>query len=59
MPPAPSYEDPDPECDLAVVGRTAVETTIRYLLKSSFGFGGQNGALVLKRWQGAHAGEGR
>lgn len=50
LPGAPSYREPDPDCDLAIVGKAHVEKSVRYLLKNSFGFGGQNGSLVLKQW---------
>jgi 3-oxoacyl-[acyl-carrier-protein] synthase II len=50
LPGHPSYESPDPECDLMVVRREGLSKDVRVLLKNSFGFGGQNGSLVLKRW---------
>jgi 3-oxoacyl-[acyl-carrier-protein] synthase II len=51
LPPTINYRTPDPECDLDYVpnhGRTA---TVDYILKNSFGFGGINASLVLKRYQ--------
>lgn len=52
LPGARSYTQPDPECDLQIVSQ-GLEKPVRYLLKNSFGFGGQNGALVLERWGGS------
>jgi 3-oxoacyl-[acyl-carrier-protein] synthase II len=50
LPGAPSYQERDPDCDLSIVGKAPVEKSVRHLLKNSFGFGGQNGSLVLKQW---------
>jgi len=41
---------PDPACDLDYVPNRGIEGTIRVALSESLGFGGHNGALVLKRW---------
>ncbi len=51
--PTINYETPDPECDLDYVPNTARRADVRYVLKNSFGFGGQNACLVLRRWDGA------
>jgi len=49
MPPTINYENPDPECDLDYIPNKARPAEIRYALTNSFGFGGTNGSLVLKR----------
>ncbi len=51
MPPTINYEHPDPECDLDYVPNKARPADFRYALSNSFGFGGTNGTLVLKRFE--------
>ena len=50
IPPTINYEIPDPECDLDYVPNVARKTTIDLALKNSFGFGGKNSALVIKKY---------
>ena len=45
------YQTPDEECDLDIVPNTGRETSIRYALSNSLGFGGHNSALLFKRWE--------
>jgi 3-oxoacyl-[acyl-carrier-protein] synthase II len=51
-PPTINYEFPDPECDLDYVPNQARPMRIEYALSNSFGFGGTNGCLILRRYQG-------
>jgi 3-oxoacyl-[acyl-carrier-protein] synthase II len=46
-PPTINLTNPDPQCDLDYIPNTAREARVRYGLSTSFGFGGQNGALVM------------
>jgi len=52
LPPTINYETPDPECDLDIVPNEARRVKLDYALSNSFGFGGTNGALVFKRFEG-------
>ena len=49
IPPTINYQNPDPDCDLDYVPNTAREASVNMVLSNSFGFGGTNGSLVLKR----------
>jgi 3-oxoacyl-[acyl-carrier-protein] synthase II len=51
MPPTINYENPDPECDLDYIPNKARPAEVQYALTNSFGFGGTNGSLVLKRYE--------
>jgi 3-oxoacyl-[acyl-carrier-protein] synthase II len=51
-PPTINYEFPDPDCDLDYVPNHARPMVIDYALSNSFGFGGTNGCLILKRYFG-------
>ncbi len=50
MTPTINYEHPDPECDLDYVPNAPRPAEIRYALSNSFGFGGTNGCLILRRY---------
>ena len=48
-PPTINLDNPDTECDLDYVPHTARKMEINVALSNSFGFGGTNGSIVLKR----------
>ena len=50
--PTINLDHPDPECDLDYVPNTARKGDVRYALSNSFGFGGANASLILRRWDG-------
>jgi 3-oxoacyl-[acyl-carrier-protein] synthase II len=52
VPPTINYTTPDPECDLDYVPNTAREMELNVAISNSFGFGGTNGSLLFKRFQG-------
>jgi 3-oxoacyl-[acyl-carrier-protein] synthase II len=52
VPPTINYETPDPACDLDYVPNFAREEPIEIALSNSFGFGGQNTALMIRRFAG-------
>jgi len=51
-PPTINYETPDPDCDLDFVPNAARKMRIDIAVSNSFGFGGTNGTLVLRRLPG-------
>jgi 3-oxoacyl-[acyl-carrier-protein] synthase II len=51
VPPTVNLDSPDPDCDLDYVPHTKRQVTIEYALSNSFGFGGTNAALVLRRYE--------
>jgi 3-oxoacyl-[acyl-carrier-protein] synthase II len=52
LPPTINQEVPDPACDLDYVPNEARAAQPRHVLSNSFGFGGQNAALVVSRFAG-------
>ena len=49
IPPTVNLDDADPACDLDYVPRTGRAQRVEHLLTNSFGFGGINAALVMRR----------
>jgi 3-oxoacyl-(acyl-carrier-protein) synthase len=53
IPPTINLTDPDPEAQgLTIVANEAARHDVRVVLSNSFGFGGQNTALIFQRWDG-------
>lgn len=50
IPPTINYTTPDPACDLDYVPNHARNQPVRYVLSNSFGLGGQNACLILKKY---------
>lgn len=51
IPPTINLHDPDPECDLDYVPNTARKAELDVVISNSFGFGGANTTLILKRFE--------
>jgi len=51
IPPTINYETPDPELDLDYVPNTARKQAVNVALSNSFGFGGHNATLLVKKFQ--------
>lgn len=51
IPPTINYEYPDPDCDLDYVPNFAREKKVEVAISNSFGFGGHNVTLVLKKFE--------
>ncbi len=52
LPPTINYRTPDPDCDLDYVPNEARPHRVNVCLSNSFGLGGQNACLVLRRYHG-------
>jgi len=51
IPPTINYTTPDPDCDLDYVPNTAQETQVNSVLSNTFGFGGHNAVVFMRKWQ--------
>ena len=52
VPPTINQETPDPECDLDYIPNEARPHDVRIAVSNSFGFGGHNACIVVRRWDG-------
>lgn len=52
IPPTINYSTPDPACDLNYATEGMVERPVKLALSNSFGFGGHNVSLAIRRWDG-------
>ena len=50
VPPTINYESPDPECDLDYVPNKARDTKVNIAVNNSFGFGGHNAVIIIKKY---------
>ena len=50
IPPTINYENPDPDCDLDYVPNEARKAEVTTVLTNSFGFGGHNSVLILRKY---------
>src|SRR6266705_5597839 len=51
VPPTINYEVEDPECDLDYIPNESRDADVRVSVSNSFGFGGHNASIVLKRFE--------
>ena len=52
IPPTINYNTPDPECDLDYVPNKAQKAKIDFVLSNTFGFGGHNAVIAMRKWRG-------
>jgi 3-oxoacyl-[acyl-carrier-protein] synthase II len=51
LPPTINQENSDPECDLDYIPNEARKADVRVAVSNSFGFGGHNASIVLRRFE--------
>jgi len=52
IPPTTNFTTPDPECDLDYAHNRRVDRPVHTAISNSFGFGGHNVCLAVRRWEG-------
>jgi 3-oxoacyl-[acyl-carrier-protein] synthase II len=52
LPPTINYDEPDPECDLDYIPNEARDADIEVSVSNSFGFGGHNASIVIRKFSG-------
>ncbi len=50
IPPTINYQQPDPACDLDYTPNVAVKRVVHYALSNTFGFGGHNATILVKKY---------
>ena len=51
IPPTINYQNADPECDLDYTPNKAAQRDVEVALSNSFGFGGHNVALAVRKYR--------
>jgi len=51
LPPTINYDEPDPECDLDYIPNESRKADVRTAVSNSFGFGGHNATIVIRRFE--------
>jgi 3-oxoacyl-[acyl-carrier-protein] synthase II len=51
IPPTINFSEADPDCDLNYAHNQLVERPVRLAISNSFGFGGHNVSLLIRKWE--------